>query len=316
MTNRNGQESLLTGQARSMTGFGRYQAQDEQGEHGEQNWEIRAINSRYLEIKWKLPSYCRGLEREWEKIVRSHLSRGRVEITLDVRLHTPDAGCPRLDTRQALGMLEQLRILAREMNVPFEPDPHQLLLLPKLWQEPSGALPAGLTQFLSAGLRAALEDLVAARTREGAGLSRDLFTRLDRLAAIAADIGVQAEPLPVRRMEHLQQRVAALLHAHNMDTAAPCLAIEDARLLQELALLSDRLDVSEELTRLDAHLQEARRVLRDLADPGRRLDFLFQECLREITTCGNKCQNAAISRAVVDFKAQLEKCREQVQNLE
>jgi uncharacterized protein (TIGR00255 family) len=112
------------------------------------------------------------------------------------------------------------------------------------------------------------------------------------------------------RFSALKSRVEKTMHQIGLGE------VDENRLHQELAIMSDRLDVSEELTRLNSHLQEMDRLLAADGEIGRKLDFLLQECFREITTCGNKCQNSSMSRLAVDFKAELEKCREQAQNLE
>ncbi|PTN36086.1 YicC/YloC family endoribonuclease [Desulfonatronum sp. SC1] len=301
------------GQARSMTGFGTSQVHDD---HGRQSWEIRTVNSRYLEVKWRIPGYCRRLEGTWERIVREHLARGRVEISLDLRLNRPDSVCPTLDMAQAQGMLDQMHALADRTGLAFEPDLNQLLHHGGLWREPSGDLPEPLVGSLVAGLRTALRDVQETRSREGRTLSVDILERLDHLTRISATIRDKVSLLAPKRMETLRERVDALLQGCNQHKNSAPLVLDEPRLLQEFAQLADRLDVSEELTRLSAHLEEAVRILTTLPDPGRRLDFLFQECLREITTCGNKTQDADISRDVVAFKAELEKSREQVQNLE
>lgn len=290
----------------SMTGFGRLHCQDAKWD---QTWEVRTVNSRYLEVKWRIPHYCRRLESDWDKLVRTYLARGRVEISLDLRMLAPEAASPALDKAQSLGMLGQLRLLAESLGRQFEPDFNQLLLVPSLWRDPAGDLAENLTNALTDGLRLVLEDVSQARFREGQALGEDISTRLERMSKIAAKIRVLTDELAPKRMDNLREKVNALLLAHEK-------SVDDARLLQELALLSDRVDVSEELTRLAAHLQEARRILAKTPDPGRRLDFLFQECLREISTCGNKAQDAPVCRFVVEFKTELEKCREQVQNLE
>ncbi len=290
----------------SMTGFGRL--------HGleaawAQTWEIRTVNSRYLEVKWRIPHSCRRLEGDWEKLVRTYLTRGRVDISLDMRLLTPEAACPNLDTAQTLGMIDQMRFFAKSQGWEYQPDLNFLLWNSSLWRDPAGDLSEDLILSLTQGLRLALEDLRQSRLREGQALVADIATRLARLAEIAEQIRIMATDLAPKRMETLREKVNLLLQ-----TQEKC--VDDARLLQELAIIADRLDVSEELTRLAEHLREARRILAKTRDPGRRLDFLFQECLREMTTCGNKTQDAPITRLVVDFKAELEKCREQVQNLE
>lgn len=290
----------------SMTGYGRYQQQDAAWE---QVWEIRSVNSRYLEIKWRLPQSCRFMESEWDKAVREFLHRGRVEVSLDLRLLTPEAACPALNKAQVVGMVDQLRQMAKTLGHTFQPDLNQVLLAPALWLDNSAQLPADLTQALTQGLLTALKDIQQARLREGRALTADILLRLEHLSTIVEQIHPLAAELAPKRMQNLTDRVSILLTSveKNMD---------EARMLQELALLADKLDVSEELTRLGEHLPEANRILTTTQDPGRRLDFVFQECLREITTCGNKTQDALISRLVIEFKAELEKCREQIQNLE
>lgn len=290
----------------SMTGFGRLHRRDADWE---QTWEVRSVNSRYLEVKWRIPHYCRRLEGDWEKLVRTSLARGRVDVSLDLRLLAPETASPALDRAQALGMLGQLRLLAESQGLRHQPDFNQLLLIPSLWRDPTGELPLRLVQDLTEGLRLVLGDLRQARTREGEVLRMDIVERLDGMTGIMERIRALTHDLAPRRMESLREKANALLKTYEKN-------MDDMRLLQELALLSDRLDVSEELTRLAEHLREARRILSNTPDPGRRLDFLFQECLREITTCGNKTQDAGVSRLVVEFKTELEKCREQVQNLE
>ncbi|HDQ40875.1 MAG TPA: YicC family protein [Desulfonatronum sp.] len=290
----------------SMTGFGRLRSQEAGWDH---TWEVRTVNSRYLEIKWRIPPSCRRLEGEWDKLVRTYLTRGRADISLDMRLLTPEAAGPTLDKAQALGMIDQLRLLADTSGRPYHPDLNFLVLVPFLWRDSIGDLSEDLVSSLSQGLRLAIEDLCRSRVREGRVLVADITARLERMTSIAAHIRSLSTELAPNRMESLHEKVNALLLPHEK-------CVDDARLLQELAFLADRLDVSEELTRLDEHLREARRILAKAPDPGRRLDFLFQECLREITTCGNKTQDAFISHQVVEFKTELEKCREQVQNLE
>lgn len=292
--------------AQSMTGYGRYHAQDAAWQ---QTWEIRSVNSRFLEIKWRLPQSCRFMENEWDKAVREFLHRGRVDVCLDLRLLTPEAACPKLNKAQVAGMVDQVRRMAESLGCAYQPDMNQVLFNPALWLDDTERLPDDLARSLTQGLLNALKDIQEGRIREGRVLSADVLQRLERLSETVGKIHPLARELAPKRMRALTDRVAALLLSveKNMD---------EARMLQELALLADKLDVSEELTRLTEHLRESRRILTETPDPGRRLDFVFQECLREITTCGNKTQDAAISRLVVEFKTELEKCREQVQNLE
>ncbi|WP_045218200.1 YicC/YloC family endoribonuclease [Desulfonatronum thioautotrophicum] len=303
----------VSGQVRSMTGFGSISFQDD---YGCQNWEVRTVNSRYLEVKWRIPGYCRRLEHAWEKVVRSRLARGRVDISLDLRLSRPDVVCPTLDIIQAQGILNQIRELAGKADLPFQPDLNQLVHQTSLWRDPAGDLPKAMVQSLGTGLLMVLDDVQEFRSREGCILRDDILARLERMQRIVTEIQEQVGQRAPRRLEMLRERVNTLLQDIKIGSDGASLVLDEPRLLQEIALIADRQDVSEELTRLSAHLEESVRILTELADSGRRLDFLFQECLREIATCGNKVQDADLSRDVVAFKAELEKCREQVQNLE
>jgi uncharacterized protein (TIGR00255 family) len=164
-------------------------------------------------------------------------------------------------------------------------------------------------EALTSGLSQALEDLSAARLREGGLLASDILGRMGKLVAWHADIKLLAPKVKEEKFQSLRTRLSSVLEKLGVDTA------ED-RILQEVAVMSDKLDVTEELTRLGCHLDQIRELLGQEGDVGKRLDFLLQEAFREINTCGNKAQSIEVSRIVVEFKAELEKCREQVQNIE
>ncbi|WP_300949678.1 DUF1732 domain-containing protein, partial [uncultured Desulfovibrio sp.] len=154
-----------------------------------------------------------------------------------------------------------------------------------------------------------LDDWTRSRATEGAALAADLEDRVRHMEEWTRELAAHAPAIKKERAEALRARIGEFL-------APEGLGLEEARFLQEVAVLMDRLDVSEELTRLGAHLERLRQLLRGGGDAGRRLDFTLQECFREINTCGNKIPDIRLSRLVVDFKNELEKCREQVQNLE
>ena len=195
------------------------------------------------------------------------------------------------------------------MGQAFQPDFTRLLTISHLWQEGLKDAPPELAQALREGLALALVDLQAARAREGGLLAADILRRLDRLDAWHGQIKELAPKVKEEKFLGLRARLATLLEKAGID--AP-----EERVVQEVALLSDKLDVTEELTRLGCHLEQIRELLGQDGDVGKRLDFLLQEAFREINTCGNKAQSIEVSRIVVEFKAELEKVREQVQNIE
>ncbi|MDR2819272.1 MAG: YicC family protein [Desulfovibrio sp.] len=295
---------------RSMTGFGRCLAEND---GFSQQWEVKSVNSRYLELKWRLPSFIRGLEQRLEKVARGYASRGRVEISLKLRVlseNAPGASPPvsSFDADLACAMLENLSCLAASRGEEFIPDYNSLLHIPALWSSDGEEADESMTACLEEGLALALEDWNESRAAEGLALCTDVHSRILRMEEWTAILEDRTPHILEERAEHLRERLGEALAEHGRE-------LEESRLLQEIAVFADKLDVSEELTRLATHLNRLRELMQS-GDAGRRLDFTLQECFREINTCGSKLPDAQLSRLVVDFKNELEKCREQVQNLE
>ena len=291
---------------RSMTGFGRCLVENADTI---QQWEVKSVNGRHLDLKWRLPGAVRSLEPLLEKVVRRHATRGRVDISLSLQRAGGAVAGAGFDAALAASMLDSLATLARERGDAFTPDYNTLLSVPPLWGENAATPDEALVHQLEAGLTRALEDWNRSRATEGAALACDLDARVRRMEVWTEELAGFAPAIKQERAESLRARVAEVL-------APDGVTLEEARFLQEVAVLMDRLDVSEELTRLAAHLARLRELLQGRGDAGRRLDFTLQECFREINTCGNKIPDIRLSRLVVDFKNELEKCREQVQNLE
>lgn len=293
---------------RSMTGFGRTVMEDADWT---QIWEIRSVNSRHLDVKWRLPSQARGLEPRFERILRRFALRGRVEISLVLQQREGAAPALRFDAAQASAMLDAVAALADRNGDVFEPDYNRFFSVPSLWERAEEESDGDMDARLEEGLAAALEDWNESRETEGAALAADLGARVARLGDWVALMETRAPAVKEERFAVLRERLAEAFEA-----VGGVGGLEEGRLLQEMVILADRLDVSEELTRLRAHLDRLSELLASGVDAGRKLDFTLQECFREIATCGNKIQDVHTSRVVVDFKNELEKCREQVQNLE
>lgn len=291
---------------RSMTGFGRYYLEED---GFSQTWEVRSVNSRFLDLKWRLPYLARGLEPALEKVVRKHASRGRVEISLNLQFTGEGQATVRFRADQAAAMLEEVRAFAAARGENFTPDYNRFLGLSALWEDSSSELEEELAQALGRGLALALEDWNESRAAEGKSLERDIMGRVARMEEWVHVIEERGPEIKEERFATLRNRLSDALEALSSN-------LEESRFLQEVTILADKLDVSEELTRLHAHLERLREIMQQSADAGRRLDFTIQEIFREINTCGNKIQDAQISRIIVDFKNELEKCREQVQNME
>jgi uncharacterized protein (TIGR00255 family) len=289
-----------------MTGFGRCETNEDAWTHV---WEIKSVNGRFLDVKWRMPGFLRSLENGWERIVRTYASRGRVDVSLN--LEVLDAGVLGVSFNETMAqaMFQAMEKLAESRGEIFNPDYNRVLGMPSLWRDNGSEPDPGLAESLNKGLEAALADWVNSRSREGEALVADLTTRLATLRELADKVRVRVPDILEAKKASLRQRITDMLESANAE-------FSEDRMLQEVAYLTDKLDVSEELTRLNAHLERLAEVLADTDEVGKKLDFLVQETFREINTCGNKAQDTEVSRLVVDFKAELERCREQVQNIE
>jgi len=291
---------------KSMTGYGRASAQED---NWTLTWEIRSLNNRHLDLKWKIPPTLYAHQKQWENEVKAVANRGGVELFLGLKINNPELQSLTLDATMAASMLRELDVLARSLGVPHTPDLNRLLGISSLWKDAGSIENPELISSLTETLTKALSDWDAARVREGLALEEDLRVRFARLGELVSEIRELASQTAPERFALLQERVGKIL-------AESGVQVDPDRMLQELAVISDRIDVSEELTRLEIHLRGIDAYFRQTEPVGRKLDFMVQECFREINTCGNKSQNTAISQLVVTFKAELEKCREQIQNLE
>lgn len=291
---------------RSMTGFGRCLVEND---YTTQQWEVKSVNSRHLDLKWRLPLSVRSLEPRLEKVVRRYASRGRVDVSLVLQYAPGNTPAMRFDMVQATAMLDNLQALADLRGDSYVPDFNALLQIPSLWGDSGEELDEEMAHSLEEGLALALEDWNEARSAEGRSLATDMHSRILRMEEWTGLIAERAPNIKEERANALRERLSEALSQNGQE-------LEEGRFLQEAVILADRLDVSEELTRLNTHLARLHDLLQTGGDAGRRLDFTLQECFREINTCGNKLPDVQLSRMVVDFKNELEKCREQVQNLE
>ena len=290
----------------SMTGFGREMIKED---GWNLSWDVKSVNGRFLDIKWRMPLFLRSKESDWEKLVKKFASRGRVDVILNLEIFSPELMGLNFNKPMASSMLEQLKSFSAEADVPFTPDMTRLMSISSLWQDNSAEPNPGLIKSLEQGLEKALESWVRAREEEGEALKKDILTRLETLHALLVKIKDRVPSILDEKKNNLTQRISELVEAAGVQ-------VDEDRMLTEIAVLTDKLDVSEELTRLDAHLIQLAKVMDRKKEVGKRLDFFLQESFREINTCSNKCQDAAISALAVEFKAELEKMREQAQNIE
>ncbi len=290
---------------RSMTGYGRREASWRRGSVAV---EVRAVNHRFLEIVTRLPHSLSDLEEPFKKAVQRRCLRGRVEVTVSLGGERDTARAVSLDRSLARQYYQTLRELQKDLRIGGTID---LALLSGfrdimvITDQPSGD--PRLSRLTKQLLGQALTDLDRMRRREGAALAKDIRERL-RSIRIAKRFIAQRAPEVVREaFIRMKARVESLLRANSPDVG---------RLNQELAIYADRCDVTEELVRLDSHMAQFDHLLRRKGSVGKTLDFLLQEMGREINTIGSKAADAEIARWVVHIKSELEKIREQVQNVE
>lgn len=292
---------------KSMTGFGRAEARS--GGRKLQV-EISSVNSRKgLDLQISLPRELAALESGLRTQVQEALSRGRVTVEVACRTGETASGPElRIDAARLKAARRQVMAAARAVGVPGEVSLEFLLRLPGVAGESQReADAAALAPALTATAAKALEAFQKSRAREGAFLCRDLKSKFAAIGKLADEVAARKDGHTARHREALARR---------LKEAGLNLPLDDDRLARELALFADRSDISEELTRLAAHLEEARRLLSTASAIGRNLDFLLQEIGREINTIGSKANDLEISRRVVAMKTELEKIREQAQNLE
>lgn len=290
---------------RSMTGFG---AGRRRSERFEVTVELRSVNHRFLQLKQKLPPELSDLEPKLEGHVKGALERGAVNLYLKLEA-APGHSLTRVDVDAARGYRSALQALASEVGRAGELTLGDWLRLP-------GILASGrdeseiaeLAELAEGATQDAVAALVEMRTKEGAELAADLGGYSGELRELRAKIDERMPVVVKSHAETLAERVSKLLENERQ--------LEPSDLAREVALLADKLDVSEELSRLTMHFDHLEQLLGSDGAVGKKLDFLVQELLREFNTIGSKCSDAPVAHLVIDAKAILERLREQVQNVE
>ena len=284
---------------RSMTAFASVEGQTEAGRL---TCELRAVNHRFLEIGFRLPEELRALELQMRERIAARVSRGKIEVSM--RLSGQQAGdALQLNT----GYVERLSSIAQDLDAALPAlrvDLGTLLQLPGVLQARDTDADVFQQQALAL-LDVALDDFIAAREREGGKLAEAIRERVDGVAKIADEVRTLVPLIREGQRAKLAARMSEV--AGNLDAG---------RLEQELVLWLQKLDVDEELDRLDSHVAEAWRVLKQREPVGRRMDFLLQEFNREANTLGSKSVDARTSNAAVELKVLIDQIREQVQNIE
>ena len=288
-----------------MTGYGRGET-----DHGGTKFsvELNSVNRKQSDIVINLPRDLAELEPRIRQTINENISRGRTNATITFHSGTNGVRKLALDTELARSYHEAMRALQQELDAPGEITIGAILQAPGVMRFPEHTVSAQeVWPAIERALHTALADLIKMREREGRHLAKDLIHRLKAMRK-------QLKEIRALHPEVVKRYRAALLE--RIQKAGLPIAPDDERLMKEISFFADRADISEELTRLESHLAQFAHHLRKNEPVGRTLEFIIQEIFRELNTLGAKANDAAISQRVVASKAELEKIREQVQNLE
>jgi len=289
----------------SMTGYGRSEVRHA---HFALTVEARSVNHRYLDIALRYPRLYAPLEARMKQRVSAYFTRGRIDITL-VQQESPEGRrALSLDHTLAQQYYDALQRLQESLGLPGTIDLSLIANLRDVFKvEEASADVESDWDIIAQGLDAALQALQNMRQQEGEALSHDFHLRLQAMAQQLQLIRQRVPQVVVEYRQRLEQRVKELFAQFELDPN---------RVAQEAILFAERADVTEELTRLEAHIQACTRLLSSSEAVGRKIEFLVQEMHREVNTIGSKSNDTTISHSVVELKSELERMREQIQNIE
>ena len=290
---------------KSMTGYG-----GAKGEHSAVvvTAELKSVNNRYLDVSVRLPKSCLFAEEAVRTAVAEHITRGKVDVFLTVDTSQADETVIRVNDNLAAAYLKAVRDTAERYGLDGEINALSLVRFPEvLSTDKTDADRDIISQAIGAVLAQALAEFDQMRAREGRKLAEDIHGKLDALEKMVATVETRSPQTVAEYRERLLGRMRDVL----ADSA-----IDEGRILQEAAIYADKVAVDEEMVRLKSHIAQFRLLLDAGSPAGRKLDFLTQEMNREANTTGSKCADSAIAKTVIDMKAELEKIREQIQNIE
>jgi uncharacterized protein (TIGR00255 family) len=288
-----------------MTGFGRGEM-----ERGGRVWtaEVRCVNNRFLDVKIKLPRGYGALEERVRKNIAAYHQRGRVDLVCSVQGDFSDLHRISANVELAAQYRKTLAKMAEDLQIDDDTTLSQIVLCPGvLTADQQSEDLETVWPLVEQALQLAMQNCEVMRLQEGDSLHTDLRERLDGFSAVVGQIEALVPQLLDRRKRSLQERLVRLLGSVDLDPM---------RLHQEVAIMADKTDVTEELVRLRSHIEQFNGFLGEEGAVGRKLDFLIQEFLREVNTLGSKINDAETAHLIVDLKSELEKIREQVQNIE
>lgn len=291
---------------KSMTGFGRSQI-DENGYVI--SCEMKGVNHRYFDPHIRISRRYAGLEEKIKEEIKKTVNRGRIEISINVEKSGEKPRNIKVDKGLAMAYYNSLKDLAENLNIPADIKLIDIFRLPEVYSLEDIEEDLEITwQVLQKSLRQAAESLLEMRIKEGHNLLADMLARNDFILSEVDKLEQRSPQVAKEYQEKLQNRIAEMIGQEKVD---------ESRILQEAAIFADRASITEEIVRLQSHIKQFNEVLNNGDDAvGRKCDFLVQEMFREINTVASKANDIEMSQVVVGVKAELEKIREQLQNIE
>ena len=290
----------------SMTGYGRYEIEENERKIVV---EMNAINHRYCDLNIRLPKTLSALEENIRKSLKEKLTRGKIEINISYYSMAQEDLEVIVNEALATSYIEGLRQIGNHLNLEDNLTLKDLMQLSDVIsiQKKAGDLEC-IEEILFKAIQGALQELLAMRGKEGEALKQDILNKSILLEQYLTSIEEQSPKVVLNYKAKLEARLATLLESNDV--------IDQSRLATEVAIFADKCAIDEEITRFKSHIMQLRMILNEGGVVGRKLDFLMQEMNREVNTMGSKANDYEITRYVVELKNEIEKIREQVQNLE
>ena len=285
----------------SMTAFARFQ---KTLEFAEISWELKSVNHRFLDIFFRLPEHLRFLEPELRQIISKKLTRGRVEVSLQIKMYAQESFA-NLNHQLIDSLVKTASMLADKYQIANDFGVESCLTWPSVWKQTAAAVDDLASQAML-GFEEAIDQLIEMRAQEGQAISSMIEERRQKMLAYTSLISNQQSGYPSVVKEKIKAKLALLTDV----------SFDRQRLEQELACMLMRSDIAEEIDRLNTHLFELGKILNQKEAVGRRLDFLIQELHRETNTIGSKTDDSQVSQHIIEMKVVIEQMREQIQNVE
>lgn len=289
-----------------MTGFGRGAVNEDKFAV---SVEIKTVNNRFLDVNLRLSGELQSLEANVKRIIQNRLARGRIDVFINCESSVEVAY--ELNRPLISGYLSALKEMQSEFSLSGEPDLNLIARLPNALQTKADEMDENFVNGVESAVNFALDELEQMREVEGESLQNELSSRLDEIEKRLPSIEAEMENVADEYRSKLTKKIGALLEKSDAQ-----IEIDQARLAQEVAYLADRQDISEEITRLKSHIEQFRQIMNEEKEVGKRLDFLTQEFNREANTIASKTGNLIVKEAALNIKSEIEKMREQVQNIE